>query len=234
LPGVTIGSLSGDGFVFLGANDLTVGSNNSQSTFTGVIADGGGNGGTLGSLTKVGSGTLSLTGLNSYTGGTSVNGGTLLAMTKGSSALGSGSIVINSGGTLGGTSDLASQITVASGGLISPGKKGPGRLSTQSELDFDSGSAFRCKLSTADRKADQLVANGVTIANGAHLAFVSHGQQTLPLGTVFVVIKNTSRDPILGSFRSHPEGSTFTAGGNNYEVSYIGGDGNDMTLTVVQ
>jgi hypothetical protein len=33
--------------------------------------------------------------------------------------------------------------------------------------------------------------------------------------------------------RSGPDGSLFTANGNTYQVNYEGGDGNDLTLTVV-
>ena len=42
--GVTIGSLGGDGFVFLGANNLAVGTNRRSTIFSGTIQDGGGNG----------------------------------------------------------------------------------------------------------------------------------------------------------------------------------------------
>jgi len=40
-PGVTIGSIEGEGDVFLGTNNLAVGSNNLSTIFSGVIADGG-------------------------------------------------------------------------------------------------------------------------------------------------------------------------------------------------
>src|SRR5439155_23363012 len=53
-PGVTTGSIEGSGRVSLGAFKLTVGSNNLTTTFSGVIQDGGLNGGTGGSLTKIG------------------------------------------------------------------------------------------------------------------------------------------------------------------------------------
>jgi autotransporter-associated beta strand protein len=79
-PGVTIGSLEGfDEFtrVFLGTNNLTIGSNNLSTTFSGVIQDGGQYGGTGGSLTKIGSGTLDLMGANTYTGITNINDGVL-------------------------------------------------------------------------------------------------------------------------------------------------------------
>ena len=66
----TIGSLSGAGFVQLGSATLTAGGNNSVTTFAGVISGSGG-------LTKVGIGTLTLSGANTYTGLTTVSAGTL-------------------------------------------------------------------------------------------------------------------------------------------------------------
>jgi autotransporter-associated beta strand protein len=70
----TIGSLASsgtDGLVALGANTLTTGGNNATTSF------GGGIGGTGGGLTKVGTGTFTLTGNNTYTGVTKISGGTL-------------------------------------------------------------------------------------------------------------------------------------------------------------
>ena len=52
-------------------------------------------------------------------------------------------------------------------------------------------------------------------------------------GTVFTAISNTSANPISGTFSNLADGSVFTANGNNFEASYEGGDGNDLTLTVV-
>ncbi len=52
-PGVTIGSIEGSGNVFLGANRLTVGTNNINTSFSGVISGSG-------LLAKVGSGVLTL------------------------------------------------------------------------------------------------------------------------------------------------------------------------------
>ena len=76
---LSAGSIAGNGQYFLGANELTVGSTNQSTIVSGVIADGGSGGGTGGSLVKVGTGTLTLSGANSYTGATVIDGGTLAA-----------------------------------------------------------------------------------------------------------------------------------------------------------
>ncbi len=65
----TIGSLAGDGNVFLGSGTLTTGSAGS-TTFNGVISESGG-------LTKVGGTTFTLTGDSTYDGLTTINGGAL-------------------------------------------------------------------------------------------------------------------------------------------------------------
>jgi len=77
-----------------------------------------------------------------------------------------------------------------------------------------------------------VVANGVTI-NGALFSFAALGVGALPAGTVFTVINNTATTPISGTFSNLPDGSTFTVGSNTFQTNYEGGDGNDLTLTVV-
>ena len=53
-------------------------------------------------IIKDGSGTLIITGNNTYTGGTTVNSGTLLVNGRGD--LGTGNVTVNNSGTLGGNS----------------------------------------------------------------------------------------------------------------------------------
>jgi autotransporter-associated beta strand protein len=105
-PRMTIGSIEGDGEVFLGANNLPVGNNNLSTNFSGVIQDGGQHGGVGGSLTKIGSGTLTLSGDNTYTGNTDVRGGVLQV---------DGSITSNTfvrhDGTLAGTGTINASVT---------------------------------------------------------------------------------------------------------------------------
>src|SRR5262249_23252131 len=76
---ITAGSIEGAGTYFLGSNQLTVGSNNLSTTVSGEIQDGGSFGGSGASLVKVGTGTLTLSGNNSYTGATTISTGTLVA-----------------------------------------------------------------------------------------------------------------------------------------------------------
>ena len=81
--------------------------------------------------------------------------------------------------------------------------------------------------------ADQVIANGVTIESGAQFSFVAVANKRLTVGTVFTAISNTSANPIAGTFANLPDGSTFTVDPNPFQASYEGGDGNDLTLTVV-
>jgi len=55
----------------------------------------------------------------------------------------------------------------------------------------------------------------------------------LPLGAVFEKTDNTAATQITGPFINLADGSTFTGGSNTFQASYEGGDGYDLTLTVV-
>src|SRR5262249_16838527 len=77
----TVGSLAGAGNVTLGSAMLTTNGDGSDTTFSGTISGSG-------RLVKVGEGTLTLSGNNSYTGGTLLNEGTLAVGS--SRALGTG------------------------------------------------------------------------------------------------------------------------------------------------
>ncbi|MCV3243286.1 autotransporter domain-containing protein [Mesorhizobium sp. ZC-5] len=98
--GIGIGSLSGAGTAYLGSKSLTLGGLGKDDTISGVMLDGGDGGGTSGSLVKVGTGTLTLTGANAYTGGTTVNAGRLDIGGGSATGLIAGDVEIMAGGTL--------------------------------------------------------------------------------------------------------------------------------------
>jgi hypothetical protein len=81
-------------------------------------------------------------------------------------------------------------------------------------------------------RADLVVANGVTI-NGATIKLKGQTQGTVTSGTVLTVISNTSAGSISGTFSNLADGAIVNIGGNNFQASYSGGDGNDLTLTVL-
>ena len=91
---LSIGSLEGSGNVVFStqnagaaAQTLTVGTLNSNTSFSGQINDGTT---ATGALTKLGTGTLTLTGANTYTGATTIDAGTLILTGTGSIAASSG------------------------------------------------------------------------------------------------------------------------------------------------
>ena len=195
-------------------------------------------GGTGGSIIKTGDATLTLTGGSTYTGGTTVEGGKLLVSNQSGSGTGSGPVEV-SAGRLGGSGLIAGAVAVGSGGsgraaMLAPGSSQgrPGTLTIQSELTFNSDGSYECDLDTKRATADQVIANGVTI-NGARFSLRDARGLTLGPDTVLTVINNTSSNPISGTFSNLPENGTLAVGANRFLVSYAGGDGNDLTLTVI-
>ena len=120
----TINGLTGSGTVdnsVSGTPTFTVGGNNVSSAFSGVIKN---TAGTL-ALVKTGTGALTLSGTDAYTGATTVSFGTLLV--NGSIASSSG-VSVASGATLGGSGSVP---TISGAGLVSVGNS-PGILTAPS------------------------------------------------------------------------------------------------------
>ncbi|WP_034374585.1 Ig-like domain-containing protein, partial [Comamonas testosteroni] len=186
------------------------------------------------SFTKLGAGTLTLTGTSNYAGATNVNAGTLLVN---GALVGTSSLTVAAGATLGGSGSIfanssTNTLSVQSGGVLSPGNSA-GTLTVNGNLQMNAGSVLAVEINgtTAGTQYDQVVVNGTADISGATLA-VTHGY-TPGLGDTYTLIDNNLSDGVTGNFSGLAEGATLTAGGNSTEltVSYVGGTGNDFTLT---
>src|SRR5215468_2737494 len=163
---ISAGSIAGAGNYFLGSNQLTVGSNNLSTTVSGVISDCGptgfecsaGSDATGGGLTKVGSGTLTLTGASTYTGDTNVNEGVLNVTGSLVSA-----VTVNSGGMLTGTGTIGG-LSVGGGGIVAPGNS-IGTLRVTGDVGFDEGSIYQVKANAAGKSA-MISATGAASIDG--------------------------------------------------------------------
>jgi len=116
----SINGLSGTNSTVLGtvlnnaastAATLTIGNGDTNSTFSGIIADGT----SQLALAKTGAGTFTLAGVNTYTGATTVSNGTLLV--NGSLAAGS-AVTVLTGAMLGGTGTIGGSVTLNSGAVV--------------------------------------------------------------------------------------------------------------------
>ncbi|MCX5653611.1 MAG: autotransporter-associated beta strand repeat-containing protein, partial [Planctomycetota bacterium] len=100
------GGLKGSGNANLQGNTVQIGNNNKDTAYSGILSNGG--------LTKTGTGKLTLTNTNTYTGATSVTAGTLLinGSTHASSAVSVANNVDSTTATLGGIGTINGSVTV--------------------------------------------------------------------------------------------------------------------------
>lgn len=175
-------------------------------------------------ITKTGAGGLRLvtnTG-SAFQGSFVINLGTVTVVDDFSSIL---STTI-SGGSVAGTGVL-SQIFGLSGSILPGDNVGTLNVGTTS---LNSLMTFGLQIGTVSGVNDQLNVNGLISLNNALLS-VTAGQY-LAVGNVFTIINNDATDAVSGTFVGLPQNSTFTVGNYTFRISYTGGTGNDVTLTV--
>ena len=214
-----INTLSGSGHVDVGTVWLAVGQNNGSSTFDGTISGSG-------SLYKTGSGTLALTGPNTLAGSTHVSVGTLLV--NGSQP--QSPVIVDSGAMLGGSGIVGS---INSQGIVAPGNS-PGTL-TSSNVTITASGVYAVQLAgpTPGVDYDQLNVRGTNILTSPTLSVSAAFTKPVGIGQQFVIINNDSADAVSGTFAGLAEGSTFLSGGFTFRISYVGGTGNDVVLTLM-
>ena len=220
-PGVAVGSIEGSGNAFLGDNNLTVGSNNLSTTFSGVIQDGGQNGGVGGSLTKIGTGTLILSGANTYTDNTNINRGVLQV---------DGSIHSNTSvhytGTLAGTGMIQGNVTNSDFGTVRPGGAlgAPGVLTVVQNYTQTQYATLMIQIANSSQFS---VLNVLGNANlNGNLNPVLLNGFVPAIGESFTFLNYAS----LTGFFSHIENQVFNHGTEQWSIIY---ENNNAILTVV-
>jgi hypothetical protein len=168
-------------------------------------------------------GQLGLSGTNTIPAGTTGTGGLLTL---------NGAIVgplTLDNASLSGTGTINGPVTVT-GGLLLPSNLTTGNLVLSGVLGAGS-------LGINISGPAQGTQYGVVHVNGAvdltgSLFGISGSYAPVP-GDVFTIVDNDGTDAIVGAFTSFPEGSTFTFNGATLRISYVGGTGNDVTLTAL-
>ncbi len=223
---LTAGSLTGvDSTILENANaaaaTLTAGSDNTSTTFAGVLQDGTG-GGTL-SLVKNGTGTNTLSGVNTYAGTTTVNAGGLLVNDDSSGA--TGDVTVAASATFGGTGEIGGDISAD--GTVMPGTSIESLVS--GALALNNGSTFAVEIDSGGAAAsgcDRMVVTGALDLAGTvelTLTDLAGSPSMVAGGTVFTLI-NYSGAWNSGTFTYDGtvlnDGDYFMVGLNYWQIDY--------------
>lgn len=213
----TFGQLTGTGLFNVNAGTATVGGNGASTTFSGNISSNG-------TFVKAGSGRLTLSGNSTNTGGTTITAGSI-ALTGTTTS----PITVNSGATLFGTGTASGGVTVNAGGNLAPGLS-PGQLNT-GNLVVAGNLLQEIEGATLGTQYDNVNVTGTVNVTGATLTL--SGAFSPVVGQAFTVITNDGADAVVGTFAGLAEGATIPFNGRTLSISYVGGTGNDVVLTVL-
>lgn len=149
------------------------------------------------------------------------------------------STTVYTGGLLKGTNTVDTKLgnlNVYSGATVAPGMS-PGCivstiLTLSGTYQFELGGVDPCTGYDQLQTTDTVNASPVTLGTNSVLATSRYNNYTPTEGQVFTIISVAGTHGVQGTFKDLAEGATFTQNGVVFKVSYVGGDGNDVTLTV--
>lgn len=148
-----------------------------------------------------------------------------------------GSITVYPGGVLKGTG-TAIYGSFAHDATLSPGNS-PGTITFLNTLFLAEDSIYNVELKSTSAYDQTVVGEeysgggNAVLIDGADLNLVLYAGYSIKVGDEFTIIDNQSDTDIEGTFAGLAEGDTINLGGGSFEISYIGGDGNDVVLTVI-
>ncbi|HZT21837.1 MAG TPA: autotransporter-associated beta strand repeat-containing protein [Verrucomicrobiae bacterium] len=180
---VDLGELGGDSGAYLGAGNGSainptwrIGARNTTSTFAGIIADAG-----VTSLIKIGTGTLILTGPNTYSGPTTISEGALQIGDGGASGtLGSGNITDNAALVFNRYDNITVNNLISGNGSLT--QAGSGVL-TLTAANTYSGATFITAGTLALTNAGSIASStNINLANGAMLDVSGTTASSMTLG----------------------------------------------------
>jgi autotransporter-associated beta strand protein len=168
----TFAGLTGSGNGYGGAVTLNPAGN---CTYSGVLSN-------ATSIIISGTGTQTFSGTNTYTGTTTVSGGTLLI----NGVIGTNTVTVAVGGTLGGTGVIKGATTVQNGGVLAPGNNGLGKLTVSNSVTLAGGSTAMMELSrNGGVPTNSLAFISGTLTQGGSLVVANLGTNNLALGDSF-------------------------------------------------
>ena len=145
--------------------------------------------------------------------------------------------------TICGTGLVIGNMDLPRGASLAPGAQKIGTFHQTGNLIMRPGSSLRIQIgSDKSNPCDTVSVQGSVSLNGATLHLSSSKNHLSPkAGDVFVILKNDAKDAISGQFVNQdgnplPEGASlhpaFLEHSLSARISYHGGDGNDVTLTI--
>ena len=179
--------------------------------------------GSTNTLTKVGAGTVTLNGANTYTGATTVSAGTLVIASTHTSA-----VTVGNGGTIIHPGSITGNVTVQSGGLDAP-TTGTSLRSITGNFSLNTGGTLRLRLngSTAGTLYDQVVCQRHRHPRRrTRCCLWSQPRQRAARSPSSTKL---AAPPLPTTFSGKAENSTFVSTeGYTFRINYNAGTGNDV------
>ncbi len=182
--GAAAGIIDGTVKMFGGNSTINFNHNEANYTFANVIQDWApGLAPVTGSVNFLGTGTTTLTAVNTYTSATNINAGTL-NIASGASIADSVLTSVNTGGTLSGAGSVGN-VNVASGGTIA--QNGSDRL-TVKDITFAAGSTYQVGINPNGQNGS-IAANTATLNGGT--VQVNAGSGNYAPGMTYTILSTT-------------------------------------------